>query len=125
MESEKTLKQRNEKKIINTENKLVVTKEIEGWRVSKMGKRSIVCCCFLTEKFLSVPGLSSYVFSVMVSLFHWLFFFPPTGYFAVVLTFDSLLSHDLPQGKVVFICTFSSLQLLTLGSSDIHLGYAP
>ena len=69
----KTSSKEMKKKIINTENKLVVTKEIEGWRVSKMGKRSIVCCCFLTEKFLSAPGLSSYLFSVMVRLFHWLF----------------------------------------------------
>ena len=38
MESEKNLKQTNEKKIINAENKLVVTKEAEDWRVSKMGE---------------------------------------------------------------------------------------
>ena len=38
MESEKNLKQTNEKKIIKSENKLVVTKEAEDWRVSKIGE---------------------------------------------------------------------------------------
>ena len=102
------------KKIINAENKLVVTKEAEGWRVSKTGEGWIMFF-FLTEKFLSAPGLSSYLFSVMVQ--------------PLPLVISQSFLHLIPHWAMIFLrarlylLDFFFLQLLTLGSSDIYLGY--
>lgn len=113
----KTSNKQKKKSYRNTEeNKLVVTKEAGGWRVSKMGKGSIVYF-FKLKKKISQCSWTEFilVFSDGAASF--------TCYFTVILTLDSTLSHDLPQGKVVFIRTFAIFNSWHLVAVTYTWGY--